>query len=123
MALLQFRLDQLSELSKVLRPIDHAGRIAFPKDLAVGPNQVGHGPLLEAVLSMVPTVLVPQHRVLEAQLLGVLLDDFQRFLLTPRDFDDDQTLLRVLFVPPDQVVSERRAILSIVEVQPDDLAL
>ena len=87
--LLQFRFDLLPELSGPLRAIDHPRWIAFPKDLAVRPDQVGHGPVLESVLSMVAAVLVPQHRVLEAQLLGVLLDDLQRLRFTPRDFDDD----------------------------------
>src|SRR5438874_767410 len=91
--LLQFRFDLLPELSDPLRAIDHLGWIAFPKDFAVRPDEVGHGPVLEPVLPMVPAVLVPQHGMLEGELFRVLLDNLKRLRFTPRDFDDDQALL------------------------------
>ncbi len=61
--------------------------------------------------------------MIQLLLLDNRLHDVQRLLLTAGDFDQKETLIRVLFLPPDQVGSQRRAILSEVEVQPHDPSL
>ena len=72
---------------------------------------------------MVPAVFVPENVVSYSLLLDAALDVGKALVSTAVDLDNDEPTSRELLVPPDQVVPERRAVLSEVELKPDDLPL
>ncbi len=68
---------------------------------------------------MIAVPIIPEYRVANVLALHMFFRFVARRELPAGDLDEYQPLFRKLIFPPDQVVSERDAILSEVELQPD----
>jgi hypothetical protein len=54
---------------------------------------------------VIPAVHIPQHWMIQLLLFDNRLHNIQRLLLTAGDFDQKESLILVLFLPPDQMGS------------------
>jgi len=115
----QLNTEKRFQFSKCLWAVDNPGRIPFPNDCAVPADEPGRWPSLNTISGVIAVALVPKN----AMLCSPFGDSFQNLIqwLKPAavDLDDDQTIVCELVVPPDQVVAQRRAVLSEIELQPD----
>mgnify|MGYP007026206064 FL=1 len=79
--------------------------LPFPKHFPVSINKIGDWPVFQPVVLVIPAVHIPQHWMIQLLLFDNRLHNIQRLLLTAGDFDQKESLILVLFLPPDQMGS------------------
>src|SRR6185436_3782861 len=89
--------QELLECRQFLLAPQTDGRIPFPKDFSVWPDEIRGGPTGDAVVVVVAVVLVPEGGVLQLPLVPVVLRLLVGGELAAGDFHDDQAARSVFF--------------------------
>jgi hypothetical protein len=119
---LELSFQQLPQLGQTLRSINDTAEIPFPENDAVAIDQVCDRPGANAILLVIVISLIPQNRMSYRLTRDGIPKRLERFRFSTVDFNDDQAVVGIDLIPPDQVVPYGRAVLSKVKLQPDDIS-